>query len=108
MPSAHELTAGPRSIDSTFITIDELSALLKIPKKTLYNWVSRNQIPYIKMGGHLRFAPREVVDFFSSKTEEARRPCLGKHPRVTRNLSWSLKSREEAGRCQGTKEYGNG
>lgn len=82
-----------------FITVNELSALLKIPKKTLYNWVSRKEIPYIKIGGHLRFVTHEVISHFSGKVEAFQQPCVHHPPQVKRGLSWSLKSRE-ANRCQ--------
>ena len=51
-----------------FIDIKELSQRLKVPINTIYYWVSRNTIPYIKMGKHNRFVYQEVLAHFKSKT----------------------------------------
>lgn len=53
------------------LTISELAALLKVPKKTIYYWVCRREIPYLKMGRHLRFQPVDVIAAFSAKTSAA-------------------------------------
>ena len=43
------------------LTIDELSAYLKIPKSTLYKLVREGKIPSHKIGRHWRFH-RETID----------------------------------------------
>lgn len=43
----------------SWIGIDELSSLIKIPKGTIYNWCSRSTIPH-KSGKPLRFKLSEV------------------------------------------------
>jgi len=51
-------------LESPVLTIDELSAYLKVPKKTLYNWVSEGKIPrnlYLKVGRHLRFRTEKII-----------------------------------------------
>jgi excisionase family DNA binding protein len=40
--------------------IDELSLRLKIAKGTLYNWVYLRRIPFVKVGGALRFDPLQI------------------------------------------------
>lgn len=60
------------SSNPLLLTIDELAALLKVPKKTIYYWVCRRQVPYLKMGRHLRFMPEQVIAAFSAKTSAAR------------------------------------
>jgi len=42
-------------MDSQLLTIDELSAYLKISRFTIYDWVYRKKVPFIKLGRHLRF-----------------------------------------------------
>ena len=37
------------------ITLPELSTLLKIPEKTIRDWVYKKKIPYYKVGYHIRF-----------------------------------------------------
>lgn len=43
------------------LTIEDLSAYLKIPKSTLYKLVRDQKIPAQKVGRHLRFH-RKVID----------------------------------------------
>ena len=37
------------------ITIQELSELLKVKTKTIYQWAELRQIPFLKLNGALRF-----------------------------------------------------
>lgn len=55
--------------DSEYLSPKELAAKLKVPVNTIYYWVSRNQIPVIKMGKHNRFHYEEVMSFFRNKTK---------------------------------------
>jgi excisionase family DNA binding protein len=48
------------------ITIKELSELLKINKKTLYNWAELGQIPCIKLNGCLRFNVDDIHAWITS------------------------------------------
>ena len=44
-----------------FMTINEVSEFLRIPKRTLYEWVSQRRIPHFKFGGALlRFKFDEI------------------------------------------------
>lgn len=54
------------------VTPGELSQLLKVSLKTIYYWVERNEIPFTKIGRHLRFEPNEVIQFFREKTRKSR------------------------------------
>ncbi len=42
------------------LTIDELSDKLQIGKSTIYRWVRWDFVPYIKIGGVLRFEEGKV------------------------------------------------
>ncbi len=42
------------------LTISELSTLLNIARKTVYNLVYRREIPFVKVGGSLRFDPDQI------------------------------------------------
>jgi len=46
--------------DKILITIDELSAYLRIPKPTLYTWTHMKKIPFIKIGRSVRFDKAEI------------------------------------------------
>lgn len=43
------------------LTIDEASALLKVPKSWLYERTRTGAIPVRKLGRHLRFSARELA-----------------------------------------------
>lgn len=47
-----------------FIGPKELAKLLGVPINTIYYWVSKKQIPFVKMGKHNRFNFQEVLEFF--------------------------------------------
>ena len=67
---------------SPLSTPNELAALLKVSVKTIYYWVSRNEIPFIRIGKHLRFHADDVLRSFVDKTEEAT-ACRGSLRLVT-------------------------
>ncbi|MEV0131304.1 helix-turn-helix domain-containing protein [Dactylosporangium sp. NPDC050688] len=51
-------------MDST-LSIDEVAALLQIPKGTLYQWRTRRKGPRAKkVGRHLRYDPADVQAWF--------------------------------------------
>lgn len=61
--------------NSPLLTIDEMGQQLKVPVNTIYYWVHRREIPFLKMGRHLRFRREEVLDFFDKKVEHSRPTC---------------------------------
>ncbi len=44
------------------LTIEELSAILKVPKSWIYARTCTNQLPYIKIGRHLRFQKEKIFE----------------------------------------------
>jgi excisionase family DNA binding protein len=46
--------------ETNLIDINQLSRRLNIAKGTLYNWVYLRRIPFVKLGGALRFDPDEI------------------------------------------------
>ena len=51
-----------------FLTIDELSKLLKISKKSIYDLVYTKRIVYTKVGNRLRFREDLVYSWLEEKT----------------------------------------
>jgi len=63
------------------LTIDELSAYLKIPKSTLYKLVREGKVPCQKIGRHWRFR-KEAIDRWLEETHgEFVRPAVSKRIR---------------------------
>ena len=54
-------------MDSQILTIEELSGYLKVSRFTIYDWVYRKKIPYIKLGRHLRFKKELINIWVESK-----------------------------------------
>lgn len=71
---------------SPLFTIDELAEELRVSVKTIYYWVGRSEIPFIKIGRHLRFNRDEVLQYFSDRTPEYT-SCLAKGELVERGSS---------------------
>ena len=60
---------------SLLLTVEELSRELKVPVATIYFWVHRREVPFIKMGRHLRFERDAVLHFFRQRTEDRHQTC---------------------------------
>ena len=43
--------------------INDLSKLLKISTSTLYRWVHRKEIQFVKLGGRLLFESEKIQEF---------------------------------------------
>ena len=51
-----------------YLDIIDVSKLLKVEQKTIYNWVSQGKIPYLKANGRLLFL-RDEIDAMLRKRE---------------------------------------
>ncbi len=68
---------------SPFITVEEVAALLRVPRSTVYIWTSRvgsDAIPRYRAGRRLVFDPAEVLGWF----RETQRIGVGPLRRVRR------------------------
>lgn len=63
------------------LTVDELSLFLKVSTHTIYYWVSRQEIPVLRLGKHLRFDRERVLAHFASQAVDSAAQ------------SWSLKTK---------------
>lgn len=55
---------------SDYLNPKELAQRINVPVNTIYFWISRREIPFTKMGKHIRFSLPEVMEFFKQKTQE--------------------------------------
>lgn len=81
--------------DLPLLTLGQVSERLNVSRKTLYYWVSRNEVPYLRLGRHLRFDLAAVLAFFEERTRARRKSYRALSPYGS--LS-SLKSRESRDR----------
>lgn len=49
------------------LTVPELSEWLKIPQKTIRDWVYKRQIPHKRVGRHIRFKKSEIEHWIKQK-----------------------------------------
>lgn len=52
-----------------YLDIIDVSKLLKVEQKTIYNWVSLGKIPYLKANGRLLFLRAEVDEMLRRREE---------------------------------------
>jgi len=55
----------------SFMTVKELSKLIKIKKSTLYTWAYRKQIPSQKIGKALRFSQKDIECWLETQKRKA-------------------------------------
>jgi excisionase family DNA binding protein len=48
--------AGGGSFLGRLLTVAELSRRINVKRKTIYDWVARRRIPYLRLEGSLRFS----------------------------------------------------
>lgn len=71
------LVLQEQSVDTTvhpplkpeYLDIIDVSKILKVEQKTIYNWVWAGKIPYLKANGRLLFLRKEI-DEMVQKSEE--------------------------------------
>lgn len=54
-----------------------MAQTLSVSPKTLYYWVGRREVPFLKVGRHLRFDPVAVVDYFAAQSPTSGPICRG-------------------------------
>ena len=63
-----ELRVHP-PLRAEYLDIIDVSKLLKVEQKTIYNWVSLGKIPYLKANGRLLFLRAEVDEMLRRREE---------------------------------------
>ena len=59
------------------MTAKDLEALLKIDVKTIYSYVQRGLIPYVRIQSNVRFVRRQIFDWIGERNYRPR-PCKGR------------------------------
>jgi excisionase family DNA binding protein len=54
------------SMETNYLKIDDVSKKLSIAKSTLYSYVGKNKIPFIKLGGKLLFPEIDLTNWLNS------------------------------------------
>ena len=71
------LVLQEQSVDTTvhpplkpeYLDIIDVSKILKVEQKTIYNWVWAGKIPYLKANGRLLFLRKEIDEMVQKREE---------------------------------------
>ena len=71
------LVLQKQSVDTTvhpplkpeYLDIIDVSKILKVEQKTIYNWVWAGKIPYLKANGRLLFLRKEIDEMVQKREE---------------------------------------
>ena len=71
------LVLQEQSVDTTvhpplkpeYLDIIDVSGVLKVEQKTIYNWVWAGKIPYLKANGRLLFLRKEIDEMVQKREE---------------------------------------
>lgn len=55
--------------DLNFLTVKMLTKYIHMSESTIYHWVNKEQIPYIKLGGRILFDREEIDRWVKSHGE---------------------------------------
>jgi excisionase family DNA binding protein len=61
--SPTKTVSAPQSVGARLLTVEEVAQMLRLRPRTIYNLVSRRQIPFRKAGRQLRFAEAEIDEW---------------------------------------------
>ena len=50
------------------LTIDDVAELFKTSKSTIYRWVHKREIPFVKLGGKLLFSQDEIQEYIKKNS----------------------------------------
>ena len=67
LTTEEEGLAPKTKLTNKYLTIEELSEVLQIPKSWIYERTRKNQIPYKKIGKYLRFHLSEVEEWINKE-----------------------------------------
>ena len=62
--------ASVRSVFENLWTVEDLAEYLQVEKKTIYDWVHKREIPFLKVHRLVRFRPKEVKAWLSYQNKE--------------------------------------
>jgi excisionase family DNA binding protein len=51
----------------SFLSVREVAEILNVAEKTVRKYVWQRTIPYLKIGGHVRFDPKKIEQWIEEK-----------------------------------------
>lgn len=65
--SQQDTSTHPQTLQQ-FLTAKDLEAILRIDVKTIYAYVQKGLIPYVKIQSNVRFSIREILDWIEKQS----------------------------------------
>lgn len=62
----------PMKVLPEFLTLEEVAKVLRVAKSTMYRIVSQRQIPFFKIGRHIRFDPKDILEYLKKSRTTSR------------------------------------
>ena len=50
------------------LTVEEIAELFQTSTSTIYRWVHKREIPFVKLGGKLRFLQNEIEEYIKKNS----------------------------------------
>ncbi len=50
------------------LTVEDIAELFQTSTSTIYRWVHKREIPFVKLGGKLRFSPDEIQEYIKQNS----------------------------------------
>lgn len=69
-PRADDPVRGPDPLPA-LLTADELAAILRVDRSTVYRWAAARAIPHLAVNGAVRFDPEAIRTWLASSAVEA-------------------------------------
>ena len=70
--------------ETKYLTVTQLAKRLQISESTIYGWVDRNYIPFLRAGDLLRFDPITVDTWMSAEADRKRQKKRTPHVRMVK------------------------
>ena len=64
------------AIEPRFLTVEELANMLRVKKRTVYEWVSKEVIPFRKAGNRTLFLLDEIIEWTVPFSGDKTRPVI--------------------------------
>jgi excisionase family DNA binding protein len=55
--------------DEDLLTLKQAATFMKIKPRTLYDWVSRRSVPFLRAGRSLRFSKPVLINWMKERAE---------------------------------------
>jgi excisionase family DNA binding protein len=67
-------SASHKPPQGQFLSVEEAAELLRLKPSTIYAWVSKNEIPYSKVGSRVLFEREALVEFVKTRESRKKKP----------------------------------